>query len=91
MSWSRSLGVSLLWAVAALVVLVPFSIITTDRFLPFGGLDTLAWGPALVGIIAGLVHRKVRVGLLAAASLLVVGIITWYVMFVLALRSLPPD
>jgi hypothetical protein len=88
-SWPKSVGVALLWAVAALVVLIPFCFIATDRFLPFGGLDTLAWGPALVGIIAGLVHGNVRVGLLAGFSLLVLGVVWGCVMFVLALRSLP--
>jgi hypothetical protein len=68
--------------------LIPFSIIATDRFLPFGGLDTWVWGPALLGLIAGLVHRNVRVGLMAGFSLLVLGIVTVGVMFVLALHSL---
>ncbi len=89
MSWPRSLGVASLWAVVALVVLVPFTIIATDRFLPFGGLDTWVWGPALLGVLAGLVHRNLRVGLLAGFSLLVLGIVTVCAMFVLALRSLP--
>lgn len=45
MSWPRIVGVALLWAIAALVILIPFTFIATDRFLPFGGLDTWLWGP----------------------------------------------
>jgi hypothetical protein len=89
LSWPKSVGVALLWAIAALVVLIPFCFIATDRLLPLGGLDTWAWGPALVGIIAGLVHRNVRIGLLAGFSLLILGVVTVFVMFVLALWFIP--
>lgn len=61
------------WSVAAVLVLVPVAVIAADRFLPWGGLATLVWGPPFAGLFAGLVHRNVRVGLLTALAALVLG------------------
>jgi hypothetical protein len=77
------------WAVVAVLVLVPVAVIAADRFLPWGGLAVLGWGPPLTGIVAGLLHRSTKVGLLAAAGVLLLGLLVTAVMVVLALRSLP--
>jgi len=87
--WSKSLVLASVWAVAAVTVLVPVAVIAADRFLPWGGIATLVWGPPLVGIIAGLVHRNLRVGWLTALAVLVLGFLVTCVLIVLAFHSLP--
>ena len=44
----------------SLLFIIPVAIITADRFLRFGGIWALAWGPPLVGIVAGRVHRDLQ-------------------------------
>src|SRR5690349_3364970 len=88
-TWPHAAKLGAAWAIVSLVVLIPVAIITADRFLRFGGIWALAWGPPLVGIVAGLVHRDVRVGLLAALGVLVFGGVAFVVMLFLALQSLP--
>jgi hypothetical protein len=89
MTWTRSLGVASLWAIGGLIVLVPVAVITGDRLLPWGGIATLGWGPPLVGLAAGLVHRDAKVGVLTALAVLVLGVIAFVGMLVLAMQSLP--
>jgi hypothetical protein len=89
MPWSRSLVLASVWSVLAVLALVPVAVITADRLLPWGGLAVLGWGPPLTGIVAGLVHRSTKVGLLAALGVLLLGLLVTAVMVVLALRSLP--
>jgi hypothetical protein len=89
MPWSRSILIASVWAVLAVLILVPVAVIAADRFLPWGGLAVLGWGPPLTGIIAGLIHRSAKVGLLVAVGVLLLGFLVTLVMVVLALRSLP--
>ena len=88
-SWPRAARLGAVWSVMSLVFIIPVAIITADRFLRFGGIWALAWGPPLVGIVAGLVHRDLRVALLAALGVIVFGGLAFVVMLILALQSLP--
>jgi hypothetical protein len=83
------LGAALAWSVGGLVVLIPVAVIAADRLLPWGGLAALAWGPPLVGVLAGLAHGDWRLGVSAGLGVLVLGVVAFAVMVVLALRSLP--
>jgi hypothetical protein len=89
MTWPKSIAIGSVWAVFAVLILVPVAVIAADRFLPWGGLATLGWGPPLCGIIAGLIHRSTKVGLMTALGVLLLGLVVTAVMIVLAVQSLP--
>ncbi len=89
MPWRRASWLGLAWAVGGLAVVIPVAVVAADRLLPWGGLGAFAWGPPLVGVAAGLAHRSWKVSLLAGAGVLLLGAVSFIVMTMLALRSLP--
>jgi len=88
-SVKQSLLTGGIWSLLSLLIVIPVAIIAADRFLPFGGVAAFGWGPPLVGILAGIVHRDAKTGLFAALGVLVFGAVAFCVMVLLALQSLP--
>lgn len=89
MTWSKTLAIPMVWSLVGLLVIVPVAIVAADRFLWWGGIAAFLWGPPLVGMVAGVVHRDVKIGLLTAVGVLILGGILFAVMIAMAFSSLP--
>lgn len=84
-----SLFIGAAWGLLSQLVLIPVAVIAADRLLPWGGIAAFGWGPPLVGLVAGRVHRDAKIGLFAALAVFGFGAIAFCIMVVFAVRSLP--